>query len=256
MKISVVIIAYNEERHIVDCLKSAKGADEIIVVDSGSDDQTVPLAKREGANVFVHAFKDFSSQKNMALSMASGDWVFVLDADERMTKELNEEIRSIAEHTREKAAYAVKRDAYFFKKKMAFSGTQFDYPIRFWPKGEAHFEQPVHERVVTNLPIKKLKASMTHFTTEDMNQFWVKLGRYIPREVELMRQRKVRLSVIDLFFRPVLKFIFIFIIHLGFLDGFTGFRFAYLSAYYDYVRIRERLKVDNCQREEFLRQRT
>lgn len=240
MTISVAIITRNEEENLKDCLESVKWADEIVLVDSGSTDKTLEIAKRYTAKVSHHDFKDFASQKNHVLSLCSGDWIFLIDADERVTRELAEELRKKAD-ANYACVYAVRRSTYFFGRPLYFSGTQNDRPIRFFPKGKISYEQPVHEHIVTDLPVRDLESRLLHWTTRNIQQYQEKFDCYIPLEVETMIKKGRRASWIDIWLRPAAKFLFLYLVNLGILDGITGFQFAYLAAKYDaakFLRLR------------------
>lgn len=242
MKISVAIITRNEELNLPDCLESVKWADEIVLVDSGSTDRTLEIAKRYTSNISHHDFKDFASQKNHVLSLCSGDWIFLIDADERVTEELHDELRKKAE-ANYSCVYAVRRSTYFFGKPLYFSGTQNDRPIRFFPKGKIHYEQPVHEHIVTELPVRDLESTLLHYTTRDMQQYQEKFDCYIPLEVKTMKEKGRRASLFDIYGRPAAKFVLLYFVKLGFLDGWTGFQFASLAAQYDAAKYRLLKKV-------------
>lgn len=246
MKLSVVIIALNEEENIADCLDSAKFADEILVCDGASSDRTVEIATAAGARVMVHPFDDFSSQKNRAVEAAQGDWVFVLDADERIPRSLGEEIRQSLEE--KPAAYAVGRDTFFFGKHLRYGDSLNDFPVRLWPKGRAHFVQPVHERIVTDLPIMRLTNRLTHYSTRDEAHHRQKVDCYVPHEIKLMRQKPSAPHGLRAKLRPVLRFLDLWVLKRGCLDGKAGFQYAWLSARYESVRqkrLQEAAKKEN-----------
>ncbi len=234
--ISAVLIAKNEEINIENCLKTVQWADEIIVVDSGSTDKTQEIARKFTTRIFDIPFTDFSDQKNTAVSKATGDWIFLIDADERVTPELEKEILSIIHSGQKPAVYAVHRPTFFFGKELRFSGVQDDYPIRLFPKGETVYKQPVHEEINTQLPVKKLAGHLTHYSTRDYAHYQSKLDCYIPLEKKLMNEMGVRSHCLLGISRCFIKFIFIYIWKFGFLDGWTGFQYARLSAYYAFLK--------------------
>ncbi len=242
MKLSAVVITYNEEKRIEDCLRSVSFADEIVVVDSYSSDRTKELATKFPVRFFERAFDHYANQKNYALSQANGNWILLVDADERVPEDLAAEVRSIATTAAERA-YAIKRETYFFGKRLRFSGTRDDWPVRLFPKDALHFEQPVHEKVVTELPVSKLKHVMLHYTTRDWAHYKQKLPQYIRLEVETMRRKGGKISWFDLCFRPAARFIRLYFFMLGFLDALGGLQFASCSAYYEYLKCSQFLKV-------------
>ena len=235
MRVTVAVITLNEEKNIEACIKSATWADEIVLLDSGSSDRTVELAKRYTSKIFLHPFRDFADQKNEALKHCTGDWVFFIDADERIPSLLAAEIQEVTRSLHE-TAYQVKRQTVLFGKELKYSGTQHDFQIRLFPKGKAHFEQPVHEKVITMLPVNQLRHSLLHYSTADMGEYKVKLNQYISFEVALIQQTGRKISACDILLRPPAKFISLYVLKLGFLDGIAGFKVAALAAYYDFMK--------------------
>jgi len=235
MTLSVVLITKNEETNIREALQSVAWADEKIVLDSGSTDQTVAFAKASNACVYEEAFKDFCSQKNKVLSYASCDWILLIDADERVPPALAAEIQTcIRQDTL--AAYAIPRDTFFFGRRLRFSGTRNDAPIRLFPRGQAHFFQSVHEQVQTSLPVKKLKNTMPHYSTRDRAHYQRKLDCYLPLEIKVMKEKGRKIYFWDAWLRPVFRFIQLYVIQAGILDGSAGFQYASLSSYYVFLK--------------------
>ena len=179
MSLSVGIITMNEEQNIRECVDHLSFADEILVVDGGSSDRTVSNAKAAGAIVHEIPFTNFSSQRNQLMSHAQSDWILFVDADERLSDDLIEEITNIIESGID-SAYAIPRNTYFFGQRLRFSGTQGDAPIRLFPKNKVEWNQPVHERIATSLPIKTLRNPMDHFSTRDRSHYQQKTGLLYP----------------------------------------------------------------------------
>ncbi len=240
MKLSVVLITKNEEHNIEGCLACVKWADEIIVVDSGSSDNTVPLARSITSQVFQIPFTDFATQKNKALGYAKGEWILLLDADERVPEKLADEIqRVISDPSKAETAYQIKRNTYFFGHRLHFSGTRNDAPIRLFPRGSAHYTQPVHETIVTQLPVETLAFPMEHFSTRDIAAYREKLAQYVDLEVVLMKKNGRSVFFLDFLVRPPMKFIQLYLLQLGFLDGIAGFQYAVLSSLYVFSKYRK-----------------
>ncbi len=234
MSITAIVLTKNEEARIEECLKSLKWADELIVLDSDSRDQTKQIATQVGAKVFEKKFVDFSDQRNHAMSQASGQWILFIDADERVSSELAIEIQSVIES--ELTAYAIPRHNYFFGKRLRYSGSAEDAPVRLFPRGSGVWKQPVHEYFETSLPIKKLKENLVHHTTRDLPQYMEKVGRYVPLEVETMVMNGRRAGWSDVVLRPPAKFFYLYFVRGGVCDGWTGFQYAILSSYYDFKK--------------------
>lgn len=238
MPVSVVLIALNEEKNIGDCLKCLGWADEIVVIDGGSTDATVEIAKKYTDKIFFHPFENFGDQKNFAIGQAVKDWVFIIDADERVTEPLAREILSITERPDHDAVYAVKRNTYLFGKLFRYTGTQDDYPLRLFPRIAACFRQPVHEVLETNLPVKRLKNTLIHYSTGSIDQYFSKFNHYQQLELRFMRESGRRVYIYDLLLRPVARFLYLYLWKKGILDGWEGLQFSMLSSYYDYVKVR------------------
>ena len=232
MKLSAIVLTRNEERNIEDCLAGLSWADEILVVDSGSTDHTVALAEKHGAKVLAHPFEDFASQRNFALTQAKGDWVLFIDADERVSSELAKEMMSVSEDLAPLCVYAIPRNNYFFGRRLRFSDSREDAPVRLFPKQHARWSQPVHEMIATDLPVRKLKSPLQHYGTRDLAHYRQKVRDYIPLELKTMREKGVKPALWKFVVVPHAKFLQLYFFKLGILDGITGFQYAILSAYF------------------------
>lgn len=236
MGLSAVLIVKNEAKNIVACLQALAFADEIIVVDSGSSDNTVSLAKPLATKVVFRDFDNFASQKNYAVSLATEAWVLSVDADERVTAELREEIRRTILLPESSDAYKIRRKTNFFGKDFRFSGLQDDAPIRLFRRGKAIFKNPVHEVVVVDGKIGRLGTTLYHVSFQTIHEYWAKLQLYTTVESK-NRQGSTKLSRREHFFaRPFYRFFCIYVIKQGFRDGVEGFLYAVLSGYYEWVR--------------------
>lgn len=232
--ITAIILTQNEGKNLASCLGRLQFANEIVVVDSGSQDPTIKIAEKYGCVIYRRVLDNFSSQRNFAMQQAKGDWILFVDADEWVTPNLAAEISHVTQSV--PCAYRLPRRTYFFGKPLHHSGVQRDAPIRLFPKDSGTWTQPVHEYFETALPVKQCHAFLEHHTTRDRNQYMEKLGRYIPLEIETMKIQRRRDLLLDAWIRPPLKFLYLYIFKMGFLDGFVGFQFAALSAYYDYKK--------------------
>ena len=226
-KLSVVIITENEEKFIAGAVESAIFADEVLVVDSGSTDNTCNIAKGIGARVVQQDWLGFGAQKNKAVELAKNDWVFVLDADERFTSELQSEVlitlkNPIAD------GYMVARLNRFFGKNIKTCGLYPDYSIRFFNKNQGKFNNVlVHESVQIKGNTTKLKNHMIHLAYETVDEFIIKQNKY----ATLHHKKKNRLKAL---ISPPWTFFKLYFIKLGFLDGWHGFVIAKLYAQYSF----------------------
>jgi glycosyltransferase involved in cell wall biosynthesis len=226
-KLSIVIITKNEEKFIFDALKSAIFADEVVILDSGSEDQTCNIAKKIGARVEQQAWLGFGAQKNKAVELADNDWVFVLDADERITPELRDEIISTLKNPKFDG-YRIARLNNFFGKYIKTCGLYPDYSIRLFNKNKGKFNDvAVHESVQINGRVLSLKNHMIHLAYETIDEFKVKQKRY----ASLSHKKRNRLKAL---ISPIWTFFKLYFIKLGFLDGWHGFIIAKLYAQYTF----------------------
>ena len=236
MKLSAIVITLNEEKNIGSCLASLSLADELLVIDSGSTDATVSIARSSGAKVFVHAFSDFASQRNFALEQATGDWILFVDADETVTPELTEEIRSLLDQNPKPCLYKLPRHTYFLGHLLRFGDSRNDAPIRLFPRNHVAWTQPVHETVSSDLPCGSLKNVLLHYSTRDWNHYQEKIRLYIPLELVTMRKKEIQASLANILMRPAARFFSVYFLNLGVLDGFAGLQYATLSAYYTFLK--------------------
>ena len=225
--LSVVIITKNEENFIEDALRSAQFAHEIIVLDSYSEDNTCEIAKKLGAKVFKKEWLGFGAQKDFAVNLASNNWVFVLDSDERITNDLRTEIIEILKNPLFDA-YQVPRLNNFFGKNILTCGLYPDFSIRFFNRLKGKFDNvPVHESVRVNGTVSKLKNHMLHLAYDNVDEFIEKQKRY----AELSTKKK---SFIKSIFASCWIFIRLYIIKLGFLDGKYGLLISKIYAKYTF----------------------
>ena len=226
-KLSVVIITKNEEKFITDAINSAIFADEVLVLDSGSTDKTCNIAKELGARVKQQDWLGFGAQKNKAVELASNNWVFVLDADERITPELQDEIILTLKNP-QSDGYRIARLNNFFGKNIKTCGLYPDYSIRLFNRNKGKFNDvAVHESVQMKGDISTLKNHMIHLAYETIDEFKVKQKRY----ASLSHKKRNRLKAL---ISPVWTFFKLYFIKLGFLDGWHGFIIAKLYAQYTF----------------------
>lgn len=233
-KISGVMIAFNEEKNIAECLSGLKFCDEIIVVDSESIDRTTETARRMGAKVYTHAFSNFSDQKNFGIGQATGEWVFLIDADERVSEALGEEIKRTVSDARFEA-YEVLRKNRIFGRWMAHGINARDYQLRLIKKNKAVFQGLVHERIHPGEKAGKLTNPLAHHSTPTMASYMNKLNAYTEFESQILKNRNEKISIQQLKCRPLAVFIRTALLKGGILDGKEGLFFAIMSAYYDFV---------------------
>jgi glycosyltransferase involved in cell wall biosynthesis len=231
MTLSVIIIAKNESARILECLDSVAFADEIIVLDSGSTDNTVELARAFGAHVESTAdWPGFGPQKNRALDLATCDWILSIDADERVTPELATSIQSAMKQSR-LSAFKADRLSDFCGRFIRHSGWWPDYVVRLFKRGSARFSDAiVHENVLATGPIGTLDGHFTHFPYDDLDALVTKINRYSTDAAAMMFARGKRASLASAIGHGVWTFIRIYLLKKGFLDGRHGFVLAATAA--------------------------
>jgi glycosyltransferase involved in cell wall biosynthesis len=226
--LSVCIITYNEEANIARTLDSVKGiADEMIVVDSGSTDKTVELARGRGAKVFVEEWRGFATQKNAAMAKASGDWIFSLDADEEVSPELAASIQALLKSGKaapEFDGYMVARRNLYLGRWIKRSGYYPDRKLRLVRHGMGTFEdRAVHESMHTSGKVGRLEGDLIHHAYATLDSFIEHANRYSTLGGEMVAsERPTGFSIANIVLRPLVAFIYRYFFRLGFLDGREG----------------------------------
>ncbi|RZS78428.1 glycosyltransferase family 2 protein [Pigmentiphaga kullae] len=241
MRLSVIIIARNEARNLADCLESVRFADEIVVVDSGSTDETVDIARRHGARVEITPdWPGFGPQKNRALALATGDWVLSLDADERVTPELAAAIADVLRAPRHDA-YDMPRLSSFCGRFIRHSGWWPDRVLRLFRRGTARFSDDlVHEKVVADGEAGHLAPHLLHYTYPDLDSAIAKMNRYSSDSAQALHARGRRAGVGAAIGHGAWTFVRLYVFKRGFLDGRHGFLLAATAAagsFYRYAKL-------------------
>lgn len=232
-KLSVTIITLNEETEIGACLESIAWADEIIVVDSGSADRTVEIAKKFTEKVFLHPWEGYARQKNWAVAQASHEWVLSIDADERVPRELRGEIEAVLGSSSPVGGYYIPRKNFFLGRWIRHGGWHPDYVLRLFQRNEGRFvDRRVHESVSVDGPTGKLRTPLEHYTYRSIEAYFERMERYATLAAEEMFERGRKASRLDLTLRPWSTFLKMYFLRLGFLDGRDGLRLARLYSLY------------------------
>ncbi len=227
MRLSVAIITCNEEANIARTLESVKWADEIIVVDSGSSDNTRAIAESFGAKVFVEEWKGFAAQKNSGLDKCTGDWILSLDADEEVSVELADSIRGYLNAVDDPiGALRFNRRNMFLKKWIRRGGFYPDSKVRLFRAGVAGFEaRAVHEdlQISTASKLGSLRGDLIHHAYPTLTSYIEHMNRYSSLGAEMVVEKgKAGFSFLNIVIRPLATFIYNYIFRLGFLDGREG----------------------------------
>jgi glycosyltransferase involved in cell wall biosynthesis len=234
LSISAIIITKNEELSIGDCLKSISWVDEIIVVDSGSNDRTVEICKSFGAKVFIRKWQGYGRQKNIALNLATKNWILSIDADERITDSLKKEIQALDDS---QYAYSIKRKSNYCGSWIYYGDWRSDYVVRLFKRKSAKFSHAlVHEAILSKYPIKKLKAEMLHFTYHNYEDVIKKINIYSSAAAQILFFKKTKSSLTKAIFHSLWAFLRSYFLRCGFLDGQAGFALALSNAQYTYYK--------------------
>src|SRR5712671_6946525 len=238
-RLSAIVITRNEAAKIADCLDSLAFCDERIVVDCGSEDDTVSRSLAHGARVEQHAFEGFGAQKNFALSLASGEWVLSVDADERVSPALAGEITAAIG---EKGAdgYEMPRSSSFLGRTMRHSGWYPDYVLRVFRRGRARFSDDiVHERVRCEGPVRRLKEPLIHHAVLDIEDALSRMDRYSSAGARQLLASGRRVTFMSGIWHALWSFLRTYIVRAGILDGREGLLLAIANAegaYYRYMK--------------------
>lgn len=236
-KLSVIIITKNEAANIRACLESVAWADEIIVVDSGSRDITVEICKEFGAQVHVHDWPGFGAQKNRALGYATNEWIFSIDADERVTPELRAAIEAVLRKDDTCAAYRISRLSSYCGRFMRHSGWHPDHIVRLFRRAAARFSDDlVHESVEVQGRIGMLNGELLHYSYLNLEQTLDKLNSYSTAAALTQQQRGKQGGLVTAVAHGLWSFIRTYFLRAGFLDGREGFMLAVLNAEHSYYR--------------------
>jgi glycosyltransferase involved in cell wall biosynthesis len=239
VKLSAIIITKNEAANIAACLSSVAFCDERIVVDSGSDDDTVKIAAAAGAAVMTHEWAGFGAQKNFALSQARGAWVLSIDADERVSASLAAEILSTIDSA-SADGYEIARLSTFLGRPMRHSGWFPDYVLRLFRREKARFtDDLVHERVICAGPIGRLGGALDHHPVRRLEDAIARADSYSTAGAEMLAASRRQVSFSSGITHGLWSFLRAYIWRLGFLDGREGFLLAVANAegtYYRYMK--------------------
>ncbi len=236
-RISLFIITKNEESKIAKCILSARPlVNEIIVVDSASNDNTVKICKELGALVYVHAFNGFTKQKNFALSKVTNPWALSLDADEELTPELIAEIRQVLQQP-DADGYELGRINDFLGKRMQHGGLKKEYILRLVRTKKAAFTGGlVHEKLVVQGPVRRLKHPFIHHSYDDIETYFEKFNKYTTLAARTMFENGKRFHLVRVLLTIPFEFFRRYILKAGFLDGLRGFVWAAFSSFYVFVK--------------------
>jgi len=236
-RISAIVITYNEEKNIQRCLESLSWADEIVVVDSFSQDRTKDIASSFTDKIFDLEWQGFGKQKEIARTKASYDWVLSVDADEVVSEKLKEEIKSVINKNDSLDGYYIPRLSNFLGRWIKHSGWYPDYVLRLFRKHQARFDDsPVHEKLILDGKAGFLRNEIRHYTDPDISHYLSKMDKYTTLSSQKLLAEGKSLTLFDLLFRPMAIFFKMYLFKSGFLDGWQGFLLACFSSFHVFVK--------------------
>jgi len=237
MKISATIITFNEERNVPRVLESLRCCDEVLVLDSGSNDRTKEIAANLGARVVEASWHGYAAQKNIAAELATYDWILSLDADESVSEALEAEIWQIKKVGPKFDGYTMPRLAQYLGRWILHSGWYPDRKVRLFNKHKAKWVgEFVHESVKVDGHVGHLNSNLLHFTCDSLSQHLRSMDRYTTLAAQEIAARQNSVALSKLLFDPPWTFFHTYVLKAGFLDGAEGLAIAYMSALYNFVK--------------------
>ncbi len=238
--VSVVIVTKNEEQNIGDALESIRDFEDIVVVDSFSEDRTTEICRKYTSRIFQHEWQGYAKQKQMAVDYAEKPWVLILDADERVTPELKSEIMEKIKSSGFGGFY-IPRKNFFLGKWIRYSGWWPDYTLRLFKKNLSFVEQrEVHEKVIVKGPVDYLKNSLEHYTYRTISDYIKKMENYSTLSAKEMLSKTPQpsslLLTLKIIASPIFTFLKMFFLKQGFRDGMHGFILAVLYSFYAFLK--------------------
>jgi len=251
MKISATVITYNEEKNIKRCIESLEFVDEIVVVDSLSSDNTCAIAKELGAKVIDQKFLGHIDQKQLAVENATYDWILSLDADEEVSSELKASIVELIKKPLEYDAYEMKRVSFHLGRWIRHGGWYPDKKIRFFNRQKAHWGgYNPHDKVIVNGKVGMLEGDLKHYVFTDLQHNIDTNNSYSSIMAEDLYKKGKKFSYLKLFFKPVGKFLEVYLYKRGFLDGMAGFIIAVGASYSMFLKFAKLWELEKLKKEQ------
>ena len=242
LPISVIVISRNAAAVISECLASVTFADDLVVVDSGSDDATMEIARTFGARVFHEEWTGFGLQKRFAVTQAKHDWVLCVDTDERVSPALAESLR-IAVSDTAYSVYAMPRRNRFMGRWLRHGEGYPDWSVRFFDRRHAQWsDDAVHEKVLTTEAVGRLQGDLLHESAEDIETYLAKQNRYTTLQAQSLFESGAQVSGLKVVLSPVARFFKFYIMRLGVLDGLPGLVHILIgcfNSFMKYAKLRE-----------------
>jgi (heptosyl)LPS beta-1,4-glucosyltransferase len=237
VKLTVTVITRDEASNIAAAISSVSWADEIVVIDSHSTDNTAEIARAHGARVDVRDWPGYSAQKNYAASVASHDWILSLDADERVTPELAAEIRALLQQEPGARGYRMPRVTHYLGRWIRSTDWYPDYQLRLYDRRAGRWNgRRVHESVALDGTPGQLRGELQHFAYRDISHHLATIDRYTSLAAEQWRDEGRRAGALETFFSPRFAFLRNYLLRGGFRDGHAGLLVSILNSYYVFLK--------------------
>ena len=238
MKLTVTVITRDEAAHIGAALESVSWADEIIVIDSQSTDDTVAIARQLATRVEVREWPGYSAQKNYAASLASNDWILSLDADERVTPELASEIKELLQQGPAECGYRIPRVTWYLGRWIRSTDWYPDYQLRLYDRRAARWNgRRVHESVEADRAPGRLKHELQHYAYRDISHHLATIDKYTTLAAEQWRSEGRRTNAFGMFLHPRFAFLRNYVLRGGFRDGDAGLLISQMNSYYVFLKL-------------------
>ena len=253
MKISATVITYNESANIARCLKSLDFCDEIVVVDSLSQDDTLKIAKSLGAKVYSQRFLGYIAQKQLAVEKASYDWILSLDADEEISSELRASILELKQKEPSADAYLMHRISFHLGRWIRHGGWYPDKKVRLFNRKKARWGgYNPHDKVIVQGSIGKLKGDIKHYVFRDLRHNVDTNNAYSTIMAEDLYKQGERFKLTKLLLKPIGKFFEVYIYKRGFLDGMAGFIIAVGASYSMFLKFAKLWELEKIKKQQSL----
>jgi len=238
-KITAIIPTFNEESNIEEAIDTVSFADEILLIDSFSTDNTITIVKEKFPHVKIlqRKFDDFSTQKNYAIDKASHDWIFLLDADERLTPSIISEVKLELQKINDYVGYSFNRDFFFMNKQIKYGGYSNNKVIRMFHRKYCRYNgNLVHEKIIADGVVGTIQEPIKHYSYKSFSEHLIKVQKYKELQAKELFKEGKKASLLQILIKPKTRFISHYILKLGFLDGFQGFVIAVVQAYGIFIK--------------------
>ena len=249
MRLSGVVVAQDEERDLPRCLEALAFCDELVVVDGGSRDRTVEMARDRGARVVENPWPGYGAQRQRSLAEARGEWVLAVDADEVVDDALRAAVLARVAEPGGPDGYLVRVENRFFGRPLRHGGLGRDLHLRLHRRAKARYEDKLHAGAIVEGALGTLPGALVHETYRDLQDYLEKLNRYTSAVAREKHAAGQRFSPLPAAIRLPWGFGRRYVLQAGFLDGWPGFAYAALSAYYDFLKVAKLHDLERAERE-------